>query len=233
MRWLAAIALLAACSAPTTPAPTVSPSAGSPPPATRQPARAQARITRIPDGQWAAMRVAGVVRPGCPATRVDLRRVEVNFHTFKGRVRRGVLVVNQDVARDVAAVFTDMFDAGFPLHSMRPIEEFGGDDYASMAANNTSAYNCRPAGQANSAAVDSPHANGRAVDINPVQNPWLDPRCDCLMPSARHAERTPGPGKILEGGLVWRAFTKRGWIWQDIATPDFQHFDTGFPSRPR
>jgi hypothetical protein len=52
------------------------------------------------------------------------------------------------------------------------------------------------------------------------------------MPTAKHAARTPGRGKILQGGPVWRAFTRRGWIWQDIATPDYQHFDTGYPSRP-
>ncbi len=178
------------------------------------------------------MREAGVVRPGCPAGRADLRRVEVNFHNWKGQVERGVLVVNRDVAEDVAAIFTDIFEADFPIRSMRPIEEFGGDDNASMAADNTSAYNCRSAAQANSNAADSPHANGRAVDINPRENPWLDPRCDCFMPTAEHAARTRGKGKILPRGPVWRAFTERDWIWQDIPTPDYQHFDTGYPSRP-
>jgi len=199
----------------------------------RSPATADPQILPIPDGQWRAMRAAGVVRRGCPAGRDDLRRVEVNFHTWKGPVRRGVLVVNRDVADDVAGIFTDIFDAGFPIRSMRPIEEFDGDDNASMAADNTSAYNCRNAAQANSNAADSPHANGRAVDINPRENPWLDPRCDCFMPTAEHADRMPGKGKILRGGPVWKAFTQRDWIWQDIATPDYQHFDTGYPSRAR
>lgn len=232
MRLLVLLLLLAGCAAPTTP-PADSPVAPSPSPTSAPPPRADARIVPIPDGQWRAMRRTGVVRPGCPLNREDLRRVEVNFHSMNRGVRRGVLVVNRDVADDVAEIFTYIFRAGFPIHSMRPIEQFGGDDDASMAANNTSAYNCRSASQANSAAVDSPHANGRAVDINPVQNPWWDPRCDCFMPTARYAARTPGRGKILAGGPVWRAFTKRGWIWQDIATPDYQHFDTGYPSRPR
>lgn len=231
--WVCGVALLAACASPSpdtpeSPVPTPTPAVtGKPSP------QADPQIRRIPDQQWAAMQRTGVVRPGCPADRADLRRVEVNFHTWKGGVKRGSLVVNRDVAGDVAAIFTDIFDAGFPIRSMRPIEEFAGDDNASMAADNTSAYNCRQAAQANSAAADSPHANGRAVDINPRENPWLDPRCDCFMPTARYAERTPGKGKILRGGPVWRAFNKRGWIWQDIATPDYQHFDTGYPSRPR
>lgn len=234
MKWLIPVAVLAACAAPEPQpaAPVVSASASRIPTATAPP-RADAVVRRVPDAQWRAMQRAGVVRAGCPATRESLRRVEVNFHTFGGQTRRGVLVVNADVASDVAAIFTDIFRARFPMKSMKPIEDFGGDDNASMAANNTSAYNCRNAAQANSNAYDSPHANGRAIDINPVQNPWWDPRCDCFMPTAKYAPRTPGRGKILEGGAVWKAFTSRGWIWQDLATPDYQHFDTGYPSRPR
>lgn len=234
--------LVAGCAAPApgptvAPPPAVEPATRGPSPQPTQSPRQEAStadpaVRRIPDRQWSAMRATGVVRPGCPLTRADLRRVEVNFRRWDGTVARGVLVVNRDVARDVAAIFTEVFDAGFPIRSMRPIEQFGGDDNASMAADNTSAYNCRTAGQANAAAADSPHANGRAVDINPRENPWWDPRCNCFMPTARHAERSRGKGKILEGGPVWRAFTKRGWIWQDIATPDYQHFDTGYPSRP-
>ena len=228
------VILVAGCSSPP---PTPPPSSAPPTPTVTAPGpsprpRADPQVRRIPDAQWRAMVAAGVVRADCPLGRADLRRVEVNFHTFDGDVKRGVLVVNRDVAEQVAAIFTDVFKARFPMKSIRPIEEFDGDDNASMAANNTSAYNCRNASQANSNAYDSPHANGRAVDINPVQNPWLDPRCQCFMPTARHAERTPGRGKILEGGAVWKAFTARGWIWQDLPTPDYQHFDTGYPSRP-
>lgn len=234
MRWLAGLFLVAGCAAPV-PAPSGTPPAVSPTSASVTPSaspKADAVVRTIPESQWRAMVSAGVVRQGCPLGREDLRRVEVNFHTFDGRVKRGVLVVNRDVAEQVSAIFTGIFKARFPMKSMKPIEEFGGDDNASMAANNTSAYNCRDASQANSNAYDSPHANGRAVDINPVQNPWLDPRCDCFMPTPRYAARTPGRGKILEGGAVWKAFTKRGWIWQDLSTADYQHFDTGYPSRP-
>jgi hypothetical protein len=101
-----------------------------------------------------------------------------------------------------------------------------------MKANNTSAYNCRRPSEANSPSMKSPHANGRAIDINPIQNPWLNPRTHVWEPSAKYRKRTEGPGKILKGGLVWRLFIREGWIWQDIATPDYQHFDTGYPSRP-
>lgn len=239
MRWLLVALLLAGCATVAPEAPPSSPTSAvprlsSPPSATPKPSTPTADpvIDPVPMAQWRAMTRAGMVRIGCPMTRADLRRVEVNFHTFDGEVARGVLVVNRDVAADVAEIFSEIFRSGFRIHAMRPIEAYGGDDNASMAANNTSAYNCRSAAQANSNAADSPHANGRAIDINPVQNPWLDPRCDCFMPTSEFAARTPGKGKILRGGPVWKAFTRRGWIWQDLATADYQHFDTGYPSRP-
>lgn len=180
------------------------------------------------------MRSVRMIRPECPITERDqLRVVEVNHHTFSGRVRRGSLVVNRDVAASVARIFTRIFEAGFPIRRMKPIEAYDGDDDASMRADNTSAFNCRRPDQGNASTATSPHANGRAIDLNPRENPWQDPRCGlCWQPIARYAQRTPGPGKILSGGVVWRAFTAEGWIWQDIATADYQHFDTGYPSVP-
>ncbi|MGH3482250.1 MAG: M15 family metallopeptidase [Nocardioidaceae bacterium] len=176
---------------------------------------------------------AGMVRPECPVRRPgQLRVVAVNYRDFDGGVSRGRLVVRRDVARSVARIFTRIFESGFRIRQMRPIDEFGGDDAASQAADNTSAFNCRQPDQNNSPYAESPHANGRAIDINPRENPWRDFRCDCWEPLARHAERTRGLGKILSGGAVWRAFVSEGWIWQDIDVPDYMHFDTGYPSVP-
>ena len=215
------------------PEPTTTPPSSTtpePPP----PAEADAVVHPVPPAQWQRMRAAGMIRPECPVTdRDQLRVVEVNHHTFSGQVRRGALVVNRDVAASAARIFTRIFEAGFPIRRMQPIEAYGGDDDASMRADNTSAFNCRQPDQNNAAFAESPHANGRAIDINPRENPWQDPRCGlCWEPTARYSARTPGPGKILSGGAVWHAFTDAGWIWQDIDTADYQHFDTGYPSVP-
>jgi hypothetical protein len=189
-------------------------------------------ISRVDDAQWRRIVAAGVWRPGCPTGRASLRRLEVNHHTFDGSVVRGTLVVNKDVAPSVAEIFTDLFDADFPIRRMLPVENYGGDVNVSLAADNTSAFNCRRPDQINAPVQQSPHANGRAIDINPRENPWRDLRCDCWNPTNRTAARQAGPGKILKGGAVWRAFTSRGWIWQNIKVPDYMHFDTGFPSGP-
>ena len=197
-----------------------------------EPATADAVIRAVSRTQWNRMVAAGMWRVGCPVRRADLRRVEVNHRDFSGNVRRGVLVVNADVAASVARIFTRLFDEGFPIRRMQPLEAYGGDNTASLAADNTGAYNCRRPDQINAPPMQSPHANGRAIDINPRENPWKDLRCRCWSPSPRHSDRTPGPGKILKGGVVWRAFTDEGWVWQDIKVPDYMHFDTGYPSRP-
>ncbi|WP_258534985.1 M15 family metallopeptidase [Streptomyces sp. PT12] len=158
--------------------------------------------------------------------------MEINHIDFDGEVSRGVLVVNADVADSVVRIFTRLFDERFPIRRMRPVEEYEGDNNASMADDNTAAYNCRRPDQINAPQAESPHANGRAIDINPRENPWRDPRCACWSPGPEFAERDEGRGRILEGGLVWRAFTEEGWIWQNIDVPDYMHFDTGYPSGP-
>lgn len=217
--------------APTGRAPSTSPGP-APAPSSARPSSANPVIAAVPAGQWRRIVSAGAWRPGCPVGRADLRRVEVNHFDFAGRVRRGVLVVHADIANSTARIFTRLFEARFPIRRMRPVEAYGGDNIASLRADNTAAYNCRRLSQINAPVLKSPHANGRAIDINPVENPWRDLRCDCWSPGPPTAWRRGGEGVIVKGGPVWRAFRAEGWVWQDIDVPDYMHFDTGYPSRP-
>ncbi|MGQ0843028.1 MAG: M15 family metallopeptidase [Sporichthyaceae bacterium] len=219
---------------PTTPTASALPTASASPTAIPpvEAVSADATVSPVPAEQWRKMKAAGMAYRGCPVTRADLRRVQVNHVTFAGTVRRGTLVVHRDVAASTARIFTRLFDERYPIARMRPVEEYGGDDNASMRANNTSAYNCRHPDQINAPQAASPHANGRAIDVNPLQNPWMDPRCRCWVPSAEFAKRTQTDGVVRRGGLVWRLFVAEGWIWQNIDVPDYMHFDTGYPSRP-
>lgn len=193
---------------------------------------ADASVGPVSNTEWADMVSTGVWHPGCPVNQAQLRRVNVNFLGFDGAIHRGTLIVRADVAPSVARIFTRLFDAGFPIRKMVPIEAYQGDDNASMADDNTSAFNCRQLSQANSPVGSSPHANGRAIDINPAENPWVDPRCNCFRPNSKFATNRSGPGVITKGSLIWKAFHDEGWTWQDTAKPDYQHFDTGYPSRP-
>ena len=109
-------------------------------------------------------------RPGCPVPWSDLRYLRLSHVGFDGRHHLGELVVAARHARDVAGVFARLYDARWPIRQMRLASDFDGDDARSMAADNTSAYNCR---RVAGSATWSNHAFGAAIDINPVENPYL------------------------------------------------------------
>lgn len=164
----------------------------------------------------------------CPVPLADLRQVEVTYVGFDQRAHRGELVLHRDVAADIVQVFAALYDERFPIERMLLIDEFDGDDDRSMAANNSSAYNCRTvAGQTRW----SDHAYGRAVDINPVQNPYVvgdDVRPEGaaeFVDADRTADAPSIPGMIQDGDVVRRAFEEIGWDWGGFySDPDFQHF---------
>ena len=88
-------------------------------------------------------------RPGCPVPLRDLRYLRMTYRDFDGRARTGEMVVHRRHARGVTRAFGRLYDAGWPIARMRLVDDYGGDDDRSMAANNTSGFNCRRvAGQA-------------------------------------------------------------------------------------
>jgi poly-gamma-glutamate synthesis protein (capsule biosynthesis protein) len=164
----------------------------------------------------------------CPVGWNDLRLLTTSHVGFDGKPRTGRLVVNADVVGDVRTVFRALYRARFPIRRVRLVDAYDGSDDRSMAANNTSAYNCRRvAGQT----TWSDHAFGRAVDINPVQNPYVTE--DGVLPPAgrRYADvdRSSGastaPGVIGEGSTATVVFDRLGWEWGGRwGSPDYQHF---------
>jgi hypothetical protein len=164
--------------------------------------------------------------PGCPVGPASLRRVTVSYVGFDGRAHRGELVVNRAVTSDLAVVFRRLYDARFPIRRIRPVSVYGGSDDRSMAADNTSAFNCRYA-VASGPRRWSVHAYGEAVDVNTVENPYLEGG-HVLPPAGRaYTDRADvRPGMAVAGGVLVRAFASVGWLWGGrwSATPDWQHF---------
>lgn len=163
-------------------------------------------------------------RPGCPVGLDELALLEVDHHDFDGQVRRGRLVVHTSVAGDVLQAFRALFDTGFPLQEVELVDAYGADDDASMAANNTSAFNCRVVA---GTTRWSQHAYGRAVDLNPVQNPWV--RDDAVEPPAgrEYLDRTDvRTGMVVRPGPAVAAFETIGWGWGGDwrSSKDYQHF---------
>jgi D-alanyl-D-alanine carboxypeptidase len=163
-------------------------------------------------------------RAGCPVAPEDLRLVRVSYRGFDGRAHVGALVVHRRVARDVVVVFRTLYAAGFPIRRLTPVSAYRGSDDASMAADNSSGFNCR---RAVGGSGWSEHAYGLAIDVNPVENPYvLNGRA--LPPTGRaYLDRSRvRPGMAVGGGLLVRAFASVGWKWGGRWTgaPDYQHF---------
>ncbi len=163
-------------------------------------------------------------RPGCPVPLSDLRYLLIDYWGFDGREHRGELVVRAGWASEITAVFEELFWASFPIERMVLIDDFNGDDHRSMAANNTSAFNCRVVAGTTSW---SEHAYGRAIDINPVQNPYLQGSTVQPPAGVAYVDRSlDAPGMIHAGDAVVTAFDAIGWAWGGdwMNSKDWQHF---------
>ena len=134
------------------------------------------------------------------------------------------MVVAADVADAVLSAFRQIYDSGFPIARMQLVDDYGADDDRSMAADNTSAFNCRPV---TGGTGFSQHSYGNAIDINPVENPYV--RGTLVLPpeGAAFADReNVRPGMIVPGDAVSSAFAAIGWVWGGdwVTLKDFQHF---------
>jgi hypothetical protein len=173
-----------------------------------------------------AARMTGVSwHDGCPVPISDLRLLRLDHVGFDGHRHRGQLVVHADAAAAVLGAFRRMYDARFPIERVTLVDEAGGSDDAAMAANLTTAFNCR---SVTGGTGWSEHAMGRAIDINPVQNPYISSRGTVLPPAgAAHVDRSvPAIGLIVEGGPAVAAFDSVGWHWGGRwrTIKDYQHF---------
>jgi hypothetical protein len=176
--------------------------------------------------RWADLRFT--YRVGCPVPPAQLRRVRLRYWGFDGNPRVGSLVVHRRVTGDAVAVFRRLHAARFPIRRMVPVSAYRGDDDASMAADNTSAFNCRAAVGSASGSW-SMHAYGLAIDVNPVENPYLLGGRPRPPAGRRYLDRAPPrPGMAVAGGVLVRAFEARGWKWGGRwrGAPDYQHFST-------
>jgi hypothetical protein len=163
---------------------------------------------------------------GCPVAPAQLSRLRLRYWGFDQRVHTGALIVNKSALRPLTRVFSRLYAARFPIRRMRPIDAYGGSDERSLNADNTAAFNCRYAVAAGPKRW-SVHAYGLAVDVNPVENPYLEG--GRVHPRAGRAflDRSPyRPGMAVRGGLLVREFASAGWLWGGrwTGSPDYQHF---------
>ncbi len=164
-------------------------------------------------------------RPGCPVPLRDLRLVTARHWGFDGRARTGRLVVHRDVAKPVLGVLRTLYRKRFPIRRMWLVDAYGASDFRSIEADNTSAFNCR---YVDGTTRWSEHAYGRAIDVNPIENPYVSSSGTTSHARSRpYLRRAPyRKGMAVEGGVLVRAFDAAGFGWGGrwSSPKDYQHF---------
>jgi hypothetical protein len=163
---------------------------------------------------------------GCPVAPAQLRRVRLSYWGFDRRAHTGAVVVNASAVGDVVRVFRRLYVARFPIRRLRPIDAYRGVDERSLAADNTAAFNCRYA-VAPGPKRWSVHAYGLAIDVDPVENPYvLNGRVHPRAGRAYLNRSRVRPGMAVPGVLLVRSFAGVGWQWGGrwTGSPDYQHF---------
>jgi hypothetical protein len=227
----------------TTRAPKIGPAAEGPPASvplatTAQPTTTQPTTTRPattattiqpPSFAASAVTAADLVhtwRPGCPVDPGQLRLIRLTYWGFDGQPHPGSIVVNVVVVNSVIAVFRTLYLEHFPIMEMVPEDAYGGNDNLAAAADDTSGFNCRDA-VAPGPPQWSVHAFGEAIDVNDVQNPYVDGTTIIPPTGATYLDRTDvRPGMAVPGGELVEAFASVGWLWGGrwTGSPDYQHF---------
>lgn len=162
-----------------------------------------------------------------PVARDELRYLRMLHYNSEGEIILGEMVCNQKIADDLLDIFRNLFAERYPIERMLLASRFGGDDEASMTANNTSCFNSRNIAGSNK---PSYHAYGMAVDINPLYNPYIkekDGKIVRILPQQARYTDPKSPYRIGKGDLCHRLFIKHGFKWGGSwrSVKDFQHFE--------
>jgi hypothetical protein len=174
----------------------------------------------------AKMVQSGSWTPSCPVKISQLRLIKVSFWGFDGEVHTGNLVVNYRWAKQLITVFHKLYDARYPFRRIELVDRYGANDHRSMAADNTSAFNGRFVSGTHRWSM---HAYGLAIDVNPVENPWVE-GTHVSPPNGRpYTNRNlRAKGMIRANDVVVCAFASIGWKWGGnwSGGKDYQHFSS-------
>ena len=154
----------------------------------------------------------------------DLSYLKLRYYDFDHNVCDGEMIVDRRLAKEVLQIFSELFDSGYEIEKIRLVDHYGADDDLSMADNNSSSFNYRTVSGTQTV---SAHGFGRAIDINPLYNPYIVG--EKIMPPAgeAYADRSRDfEHKIDEEDICYKIFTARGWRWGGHwqTQKDYQHF---------
>ena len=155
----------------------------------------------------------------------DLKVLTVTYYGFDDESHLGQLVVNKAVASEVLSIFEALYTEKYPIDKINLVDYYDADDDLSMADNNTSGFNFRVVSGSTNL---SNHSFGLAIDINPLQNPYVTSK-GVFPPEGRDFvdRNQKEKGMILEGDLCYTLFKENGWAWGGDykSVKDYQHFE--------
>ncbi|SFV71426.1 hypothetical protein MNB_SV-13-1361 [hydrothermal vent metagenome] len=171
-------------------------------------------------------------RKACPIPLEDLRYLRIKHWDFQGETTWGELIVHKNIAKNTTKIFKALYFIKYPIKQMRLVSDFKGNDWQSIEADNTSAFNCRPV--TGNKKKWSKHAYGKAIDINPIENPYIS-KTGYISHKASHKYRqriiyknkkAEYQAMLVPKSPATRIFKKYGWKWGgDWKTiKDYQHF---------
>ncbi|MBU1669347.1 M15 family metallopeptidase [bacterium] len=182
-------------------------------------------IEKLPHDIKEQMKQSGSWKKGCPVPLNDLRYLTMTYFSTDEIGIEGEMVVHKEVAQEVVAIFEALYNSKFTIERMHLIDDYNASDERSMAANNTSAFNCRNVPRTTRW---SRHSYGKAIDINPVWNPFIDKGVVYPQSAQKYCNRElNASGIIKKNDAVYKAFIKRNWEWGGDWTKsmiDYQHF---------
>ena len=161
---------------------------------------------------------------GCIIKRQDLRYLRVLYYGFDGRTHIGELICDKELADDFLDIFLELYKNDYPIEKMKLVDDYNGDDELSMEDNNTSCFNYR---EVPGSTHLSQHAYGRAIDINPLYNPYVTEDGYTPYNAGDYVDRDKNtPYKIDSDDLCCRVFKKHGFVWGGDwnSVKDYQHF---------
>jgi hypothetical protein len=172
-------------------------------------------------------------RYGCPVGLDNLRYLEIKYWNFKGDTDIGELIVHEDVANSITNIFKELYAIKYPIKQMKLVSNFHGSDWKSIEADNTSALNCRKI--TGNKKKWSNHAYGKAVDINPIENPYVSKTGYISHKnSIKYRKRVHNKNRgiadkalLLKYDKATKIFEKHGWKWGGNwkYIKDYQHFE--------
>ena len=160
----------------------------------------------------------------CTTKREDLRYLRVLHRGFDGETHIGEIVCNKAIAKDLLYIFRQLYQEEYPIEKVLLVDEYGGDDEMSMEDNNSSCFNFRPVAGTGHL---SQHAYGRAIDINPLYNPYITSDGFVPVNAGDYVDRSAqNPYKIDKNDLCYQLFDERGFTWGGSwnSVKDYQHF---------